>query len=222
MRTFVRTEREDWVAPADAPLTQARLWQRMAGFIKPEDTVLAEIGTSNIGLTPQALAAGVSYITGNIWSAIGYTLPATLGTALAASERRHLLFIGDGSFQLTAQELSTLLRLELKPIIFLLNNRGYTIDRYILGMRDAYNDVAPWKHAELAGLFSEHGNFVAAQARTEAELETVLEKAELCNALTFIELHLDPFDATAALKTFGPATAEFDYGPRGPQRRLSA
>ncbi|MCK8778782.1 thiamine pyrophosphate-binding protein [Rhizobium sp. NTR19] len=216
-----RLEEEAWSPQADAPLTQERLWQRMARFIKAGDTVLAESGTSNIGLTSQALAPDVTYISANIWGSIGYTLPATLGTALAAPDRRHLLFIGDGSFQLTAQELSTLLRLELKPIIFLLNNRGYTIERYILGMQEAYNDVANWKYAELAGVFSEKGNFLTAHARTEGELEAVLEKAAVSNALTFIELHLDPFDAPAALKKFGPATAEFDYGPLGPQR-LSA
>jgi indolepyruvate decarboxylase len=52
----------------------------------------------------------------------------------AAPERRHILLIGDGSFQLTAQELSTILRHDLKPLIFLINNGGYTIERTILGL----------------------------------------------------------------------------------------
>jgi TPP-dependent 2-oxoacid decarboxylase len=61
-----------------------------------------------------------------IWDSIGYTLGALLGTLKAAPERRHILLIGDGSFQLTAQELSTILRHGLKPLIFLINNGGYT------------------------------------------------------------------------------------------------
>jgi TPP-dependent 2-oxoacid decarboxylase len=61
-----------------------------------------------------------------IWGSIGYTLGALLGTLKAAPERRHILLIGDGSFQLTAQELSTILRHGLKPLIFLINNGGYT------------------------------------------------------------------------------------------------
>lgn len=208
----------EWVIQADAPLTQARLWPRIARFVKEGDVVLAESGTSNIGLTPQVLAAGTTYVTANIWGSIGFTLPATLGAALAAPERRQLLFIGDGSFQLTAQELSTILRLGLKPVIFLLNNRGYTIERFILGMEEAYNDVANWNYADLPGVFSGSGNYVTAQAHTEGELEAALHKAAHGNSLCFIELHLDPFDAPVALKVFGPATAEFDYGPHGPQR----
>jgi TPP-dependent 2-oxoacid decarboxylase len=69
---------------------------------------------------------------GEIPLQVQYT-SAFLGTLLAAPRRRQLLFIGDGAFQMTAQELSTILRRGLKPIIFLVNNNGYTIERLILG-----------------------------------------------------------------------------------------
>jgi indolepyruvate decarboxylase len=72
----------------------------------------------------------------------------------AAPERRHILLIGDGSFQLTAQELSTILRRDLKPLIFLSNNGGYTIDHTILGLHPKYNDVANWHYADLPRVFS--------------------------------------------------------------------
>ncbi|WP_268256043.1 thiamine pyrophosphate-dependent enzyme [Streptomyces mirabilis] len=73
---------------------------------------------------------------------MGYTVGSLLGTLLAAPERRHVLFVGDASFQLTAQEVSTILRHGLKPVIFLINNRGYTIEHTILGRDARYNDVA--------------------------------------------------------------------------------
>ncbi|MCO7641082.1 thiamine pyrophosphate-binding protein [Pseudomonas sp. S 311-6] len=204
----------------DAPLSQARLWPRIARFVRAGDVVVAEAGTSNIGLMPQSLPEQVSYINASIWGAIGHTLPAMLGTCMAAPERRHLLFIGDGSFQLTAQELSTLLRYEQKPIIFLVNNRGYTIERFILGMRDAYNDVANWDYQALPGVFAGQDKYLTLSARTETELEQVLQQVEHTDGrLVFVELHLDPFDAPEGLKKFGPATAEFDYGPLGPQRQ---
>lgn len=205
-----------------APLTQARLWPRMANFIRPGDVVIAEAGTSNIGLGREVLPADVTYISSNIWGSIGYTLPATLGTCLAAPDRRSLLFIGDGSFQLTAQELSTLLRLDRKPVVFVLNNRGYTIERFIFGMTDAYNDVANWDYSALPGVLSDRDNFHVRVARTEADLDAALALAEDADRLVFIELRLDAFDAPAALRAFGPATAEFDYGPLGPQRQPAA
>ncbi|MBX7551097.1 hypothetical protein K1Y78_24380 [Streptomyces sp. tea 10] len=72
------------------------------------------------------------------WGSIGYSVAALLGTLTAAPDRRHLLFLGDGSFQLTAQELSTILRHDHKPVIFLINNGGYTIERGYLGRTEQY------------------------------------------------------------------------------------
>jgi len=221
------TEPEQPAAPARIPspepetaLTQARLWSRMGSFIRSGDVVVADNGTSNIALTDVRLPEDTKYLSQLIWGSIGYSLPALLGSMMAARDRRHILFIGDGSFQLTAQELSTILRLELKPVIFLLNNRGYTIERYILGMREAYNDIANWQYSALPGVFAPEVEAFTASVETEVELEEVLAKVEECNCACFIELHLDPEDAPAALKIFGPLTAELDYGPRGPQHAI--
>ena len=93
------------------------------------------------------------YLVQPIWGSIGYTLPALLGSMLAAPQRRHLLFIGDGSIQLTIQELSTLLREGLKPVIFILNNGGYTIERLIMGENAKYNDIQNWQYSQFAQVF---------------------------------------------------------------------
>lgn len=82
-----------------------------------------------------------------------YTLPALLGTQLANLSRRNILIIGDGSFQLTVQELSTILRQNLKPIIFLINNNGYTVERAIHGQNETYNDIQMWDYTKLANVF---------------------------------------------------------------------
>ncbi|MDY5785843.1 alpha-keto acid decarboxylase family protein, partial [Corynebacterium sp.] len=74
-----------------ANLTQARVWPRLANFIREGDVVVAEAGTSNIGLGPQRLPDGVTYINSPIWGSIGFTLPALMGAMLAAPDRRHML-----------------------------------------------------------------------------------------------------------------------------------
>ncbi|MDE2462085.1 MAG: alpha-keto acid decarboxylase family protein, partial [Alphaproteobacteria bacterium] len=210
-------ESRNWNTLEDAPLTQERLWPQLARFVRDGDVVIAENGTSNIGLSQELLPSGVSYIAANIWASIGYSLPAVLGAALARPDRRHLLFIGDGSFQLTAQELSTIMRLDLKPVIFLLNNRGYTIERFILGMKSAYNDIASWNYSQLPAAFAPHRSCLTAEVRTEGELAKALAEAGTSGKLCFIEMHLDPFDAPEGLQKLGPVTADFDYGPYGPQ-----
>nr|WP_319516637.1 thiamine pyrophosphate-binding protein [uncultured Cohaesibacter sp.] len=203
---------------ADEPLTQSRFWPIMGNFFEEGDVILAENGTSNIALTGVKLPEGVSYLSQMVWGAIGYTLPALLGTMMAKPERRQILFIGDGSFQLTAQELSTILREGLKPIIFLINNRGYTIERYIQGMKASYNDVANWDYTALMKVFAPEMEAFTASVKREGELAEVLEQCAKQDCASFIEVHLDPFDAPEPLKIFGPKTAELDYGPRrGPR-----
>lgn len=201
----------------EKPLTQARLWPRMAAFVQEGDVVFGEAGTSNIGVSGHRFPDNSDYITSNIWGAIGFTLPATFGSLLAAPERRHILFIGDGSFQLTVQELSTMLREGQKPVIVLLNNRGYTIERWILGMDRDYNDIANWQYNKLPEIFCPGTSMKSYSATTEGELEEALAAINDSNEGAFLELHLEPEDAPAGLQKFGPATAEFDYGPRGPR-----
>jgi indolepyruvate decarboxylase len=205
---------------AGAALTHARLWPRMERFFRKKDIVIAENGTSAIAMTDVRLPEGASYIVQNIWGSIGYTLPALLGAQMAQPKRRSVLFIGDGSLQLTVQELSTILREKLKPIIFLINNSGYTIERYILGMHAKYNEIADWQYTKLPGVFAPDAKVFVASAGTEDELETVLAQADKADTACFIELRLDAFDAPQGLKSFGPVVAEMDYGPRGPQRKV--
>ena len=208
---------EPFKVRAGAELTQARLWPQVREFIRPGDTVIAEAGPSNIGLGPQRMPENVRYINSAIWGSIGYTLPALLGSQMADADTRHLLFIGDGSFQLTAQELSTILREKQKPIIVLLNNRGYTIERYILGMDREYNDIADWAYHKLPEVFVPGTEMISYTARTEDELADAFAAINNSDKGAFLEIHLDPEDAPAGLQAFGPMTAEFDYGPRGPR-----
>ncbi|MFI7825937.1 thiamine pyrophosphate-dependent enzyme, partial [Acinetobacter baumannii] len=141
-------------APAQQKLSQDVLWNYISGFLKEDDVIIGEVGTSNSALSGIKLPATAKYIAQPLWGSIGYTLPALLGSLLAAPERRQILFIGDGSFQLTVQELSTIIRHGLKPIIFLLNNGGYTIERLIMGENAAYNDVQNWKYTEIPAVFN--------------------------------------------------------------------
>lgn len=208
-----RTPRSEPLSIRDhAPLTQARLWPRLARFIAANDVVIAEAGTSSIGLGGEPLPSGITYINSNIWGAIGFTLPALLGSCLAAPQRRHLLFIGDGSFQVTAQELSTLLNQGQQPVVFIVNNRGYTIERYIRGMHASYNDVDNWDYGALASAFDDSEQYISLDVRDETQLEQALTTIGTTDKLALVQLHLDPMDAPDALKKFGPATADFDYG----------
>jgi indolepyruvate decarboxylase len=197
-------------------LTQDRFWQRMQDFIRPGDIVLADVGTSSAGTAGLRMPDGVAVIGQPLWAAVGYALPALLGTLLAAPRRRQVLFIGDGAFQMTAQELSTILRRGLKPIIFLVNNNGYTIERLILGPGSSYNDVNQWRYGKAASFFDTQDQAIAYRVRTEDELEDALAAARDREVLVLIELVMSRLDAPGPLVNFAQRCAEFNF----PQFRL--
>jgi indolepyruvate decarboxylase len=201
------------LSAADNVITQNWFWQPMARFLKPWDVIAAENGTSLSGVATIKLPSGCSVISQALWGAIGCSLPATLGSLLAAPHRRHVLFIGDGSFQLTAQELSTILRHGLKPVIFLLNNDGYTIERLILGSNSSYNDIQRWRYSELRAVFEPDGKFYSRRIASEADLELALEDTAKSDCCCFLEVMMERLDAPAALRKMGPVYAQQDYGP---------
>ncbi len=195
-------------------ITQAWFWHRMESFLAEDDVIVAENGTSLSGVAGISLPRRASVICQALWGAIGYSLPATFGSLMAAPARRHVLFIGDGSFQLTVQELSSILRHRLKPVIFLINNDGYTIERLILGETSSYNDIQPWKYAELCNIFAGSAKFVSRRVQTRDMLEEALHETASADACVFVEVVMDRMDAPETLEKLGPVYAEQDYGNR--------
>jgi indolepyruvate decarboxylase len=203
--------------PADssAKLTQAAYWQAMQGYLREGDVLFVDNGTSYavFGLT---FPPKCTFIGSVNWGSIGYSVGALLGALTAAPERRHILFVGDGSFQVTAQELSTILRHDHKPVIFLINNGGYTIERGYLGKNEPYNDLANWSYADLPKVFRRDTSARSFVVRTVGDLQNALSAPN--DRLIFVESIMDRYDALAPVMNSSNKGADLDYGPRGPQR----
>ncbi|RMF22979.1 MAG: alpha-keto acid decarboxylase family protein, partial [Cyanobacteria bacterium J083] len=180
-------------------LTNARFYQRINRFIWELETasvVIAETGDALIATIDLVLSSDTEYIGQALYTSIGYAVPACLGAAIASPSRRAIALIGDGAFQMTCQELSTIIRNELNPIIFLINNDGYSIERAI--HEGSYNDIQPWKYHQLPGIF---GYSWSCDVHTEGELEEALDKAKFYqDRLCFIEIHLDKYDCSRGVK----------------------
>ncbi|KAK4909909.1 hypothetical protein LTR28_000112 [Elasticomyces elasticus] len=188
-------------------ITHAWFWPRMSQWLQPKDIVITETGTANFGIWETLFPADVTAISQVLWGSIGYATGACQGAALAAKElgiNRTILFTGDGSFQLTAQELSTMIRHELKPIVFVICNDGYTIERYIHGMDAAYNDIQIWKYKDLVAVFGgvEDKTARTFQVRSKTEVEALFSDKEFSAApfLQLVELYMPKEDAPLALK----------------------
>ena len=152
------------------PLSQKVLWDRFCGALTPGNVVLADQGTSYYGMATHRLPRGVTFIGQPLWGSIGYTLPATLGAGLAHRDRRPVLLIGDGAAQLTVQELGTFSREGLSPVIVVVNNDGYTVERMIHGKDQPYNDIVNWNWADIPTALGVT-NHLTFRAQTYGELD---------------------------------------------------
>src|SRR4029077_3066364 len=143
-----RPSKQSSFVPSDDPLTQEAYWKAMQNFLRPGDVIVVEDGTSSAGFARLRLPDDCTCISGAfVWCSIGYATGALLGAILATPGRRHILLTGDGSLQMTVQELSTVMRHDLKPFVFVINNAGYTVERAVLGKDAKYNDVANWRYS---------------------------------------------------------------------------
>ena len=150
------------ICPTGA-ITQAAFYRFVNPLFCSGDTVLTESGTTAHGGRVFQFPANVRMLTAATWLSIGYMLPATLGAALARCETREreapriddsgescaILFIGDGSLQMSVQELSTTIKQNINAIIFIINNDGYTIERAIRG---GTRGTMMWPHGGICRL----------------------------------------------------------------------
>lgn len=189
---------------ASQKLTNIRFYDRINRFIselESESIIIAETGDALIATIDLVLYREAEYIGQALYTSIGYAVPACLGAALAAPERRPIVLVGDGAFQMTCQEISTIIRHQLNPIFFLINNDGYTIERAI--HEGSFNDIQPWKYHQLPQVF---GDCWSCEVHTEGELEAALEKAKFNqDRLSFIEIHLERLDCSLGVKRLGKA-----------------
>lgn len=187
------------------PLKAKEYYPLIQRLLQPGDIVIAETGTLAYGLSQVQLPQGATYIAQGGWQSIGYATPATLGACIAAPKRRVLLFTGDGSLQMTVQELSSMMAYGCKPIIFVLNNRGYTIEKY-LNFRtpphnQPYNEIPGWNYLKLIEAFGGHA--YTERVRTIGELARAFRDAELqrSDKLCLIEMVVpDDMDAPEYLR----------------------
>ncbi|MGG0705444.1 alpha-keto acid decarboxylase family protein [Bacillus paramobilis] len=190
--------------PKAQMVTQKRFWQQIYHFLQEKDVLIAEQGTPFFGSAAIPLPNNTTYVAQPLWGSIGYTLPALLGTQLADLSRRNILIIGDGSFQLTVQELSTILRQNLKPIIFLINNNGYTVERAIHGQNQLYNDIQMWDYTKLANVLGSEEKSLTYKVENETGLAEVLTNISLSkNQLIFIEVVMSQGDQPELLAKLG-------------------
>ena len=190
--------------PASTQLTHERPWTKVSSWFREGDIIITETGTSAFGIVQSRFPNQTVGISQVLWGSIGFTVGATLGAVMAAQEidpaKRVILFVGDGSLQLTVQEISTMVKWETTPYLFVLNNDGYTIERLIHGVNATYNDIQPWNNLALLPLFNAR-NYETYQVSTTGEIDKLFSDPDFAtnSKIRMIEVMLPRMDAPANL-----------------------
>ena len=183
-------------------LNQREFWQQMQRFLRPGDILVTDQGTSCFGAATLRLPRGCHFIVQPLWGSIGYSLPAAFGAQIAEPNRRVVLLIGDGSLQLTVQELGSIIRDRLNMVIVVLNNEGYTVERAIHGPEQRYNDIAAWNWTQLpAALGADENEILCEQVCSPTALAQTLKQVNAESRLSLIEVVLPKMDIPALLHT---------------------
>ncbi|KAK0724774.1 pyruvate decarboxylase [Lasiosphaeris hirsuta] len=215
---------------SSSTIIQACFWTRISEYVKEGDIVVTETGTPSFGIWETKFPTGVTNVTQILWGSIGWSVGAAQGAALGAhdagKDRRTILLVVDGSFQLTVQEVSTMVRMAwledyvvgcssstlfLRPnvtradtfAVSLSTTTGFTIERCIHGMTAEYNDIARWKYTDIPAVFGGTDKQVKRIViKTKEELEVLFRDKFFNDAegLQFVELWMPKDDAPRALK----------------------
>jgi indolepyruvate decarboxylase len=186
---------------AGKKVTVERLFQRLNYFLDNNMIVVADVG--------DALFAGIElfvhdksrFLSPAYYASLGFAVPASLGVQLANPNVRPLVLVGDGAFQMTGMELSTIVRYGLNPIVIVLNNKGYGTERPMCD--GSFNDLLPWQYHLIPQVL---GSGLGFDIYTEDELEEALVQSQAyLKSFCLLNVNLDPQDSSPALKRLASA-----------------
>ena len=166
---------------------------RFEKFMQTGDYLFTETGITNFIPASLTFPDDCRLFSQLLWASIGWAAPACFGAAIANRDKRIILLTGEGAHQVSVQAISDMVYKDVKPIIFVLKNGGYTVERLLSHDFDnEFNEINCWEYTRLFEVFG--GDVYTAKARTNVEFDRVLNRIENEKRLCYVELHLDKAD----------------------------
>ncbi|MFN3150642.1 alpha-keto acid decarboxylase family protein [Bremerella sp.] len=181
----------------DQPITTQRMMQMINPLLDDETVVIADIGDSLFAATELVTRGRSEFLSPAYYTSMGFAVPATLGAQTARRSARILAVIGDGAFQMTGMELSTIVRHGYDPVIIVLDNHGYGTERWLHPGNWKYNDIHAWSYSKLPEVLRGGKGY---EVSTEKEFHAALHQAwDDRDAMSIIHVHLPDDDASPTL-----------------------
>lgn len=162
-----------------------------------DDIFTMETGLFSLSGSFLNLKKNVEYLSQTLWGSIGWATPALFGAMMADNKKCHIMFTGEGAHQLTIQEMANFFEYDLKPVIFVLNNNGYTVERVLSkDPNDKFNNITNWNYPKLIEGFSNNKDyFIKTVSTLESFIKTIDEIKKLKGKkLCYVEIMTDKKD----------------------------
>lgn len=180
----------------DAKVTVRQLFAKINSLLAEDMVVVADVGDSLFGSADLTIHRRTEFLSPAYYTSMGFAIPASVGVQVANRNLRPIVLVGDGAFQMTCLELGTALRHGFNPIVVVLNNHGYTTERFL--QEGPFNDIPNWHYHRLPELLGGGWGF---EVHTGRDLDKAL-KAAMANQDKFsiLNVHLDSHDISPALQ----------------------
>ncbi|HUT13915.1 MAG TPA: thiamine pyrophosphate-binding protein [Thermoguttaceae bacterium] len=180
------------------PITIRRLIARLNQSLDETTVVIADVGDALFASIDLEIRRQTEFLSPAYYASMGFAVPAALGVNIARGDLRPVVLVGDGAFQMTGMELSTIVRHRFHPIVIVLDNKGYGTERLLHPGQHEFNDVHPWQYHKLPEVL---GGGTGYEVRTEGEFDRALRTAwDDTTAMSLIQVHLPQDDCSKALE----------------------
>lgn len=191
--TKINSKPDSYFLPAeDKKITVKRLFEKIDSIVDDKMAIISDIGESLFGAL-DIVVNDHHFISPAFYTTMGFAVPGALGIKAARPDLRPLVIVGDGAFQMTGQEFSTLVRTKSNAIIIVLNNKGYGMERIMLD--GPFNDIQNWEYDKFPLVV---GGGLGHKVETEEELDQAFKIALDSNQPNIINVILSQKDHSPA------------------------
>ena len=194
--------------PPETPMTADRIFADVGARINEHVIVIADPGDALGGGLDLPINRGAGFLCPAFYASLGFAVPASIGVGLAVPNARPLVLVGDGAFQMGGTELTTAVRFGVAPIVVVINNDGYAIERYMLD--GTFNDILRWEYSKLPDLLGAGNGF---RVETEGEFQAALDAAFAdTSVFSIIDVRIGKLDVSDSLKRLTASMANTAQG----------
>ena len=195
MVKFENLEEKQIFTAKEKLISVDRLKEKIQSVINENHAIVADVGDSLFLASDIRVHQRNHFLSPAFYLSMGSAIPGALGVQVAKPDVRPIVLVGDGAFQMTVSEISTIVQMGLNPIIVVLNNDGYSTERLLKDGK--FNDILRWNYHLCNQLFGGGKGYCV---QTEIELDNAFNESLSNKEVSIINVMLDRYDNSSGMK----------------------